>query len=74
MSIINSGLISSDFASVIHIGDEDQSIENTGEMIGFISLRGGAVTIDMRGATIVGTVRGNDGDDVLIGGRGADVM
>ena len=70
--MVNSGYIGSS-SSYSYFGYSGvDTVINTGTMVGNVLLDAGNDFYDGRGGTVVGTINGGDGNDILIGGSGAD--
>ena len=69
--LINTGSIISN--SIAYSGsDGADTIQNSGLMIGGVAFSSGNDFYDGRGGSVIGTVNGDTGDDILVGGNAAD--
>ena len=72
VTLINTGYITSSSYNAYYGSNGIDTVINAGHMIGNLNLGGGNDFYDGRGGTVVGTIDGGLGNDILIGGSGAD--
>ena len=73
VTVNNAGTIMSVYGGYAYYGSSDfDTVINTGTMVGAVELSSGNDLFDGRGGSVTGVVRGGYGNDVLVGGSGAD--
>jgi serralysin len=78
-TIVNTGVIQSTLSGGLAIdlslsGTGDDSIINSGTILGLVNLAAGADTFDSRLGSVAGTVFGGDGNDTIFGSRFNDSL
>ena len=71
-TFLNAGMIVGD-TYAIRNGPSDDTVRNTGTLVGDVDLRAGNDVFDNRGGTVQGTVWGDTGDDLFIIDSATDI-